>query len=257
MSFQFMIVHTLSQYVSLYEDRLKAPSCLPLALEDLCSGWTTDTFKQILVKLTLNGKIAVPCVFNHFNELAVFSNKQNTLQEIFKLFDTRAFSRIDAMELISAIAMICSGPLDKKIENCFFAFGLSEDLTVTKDEMHLFLDSLFRGNAKVALVNTDTFYPRNPNKRVSAHEISLICDSIFTGKIKSINSEGFCQWLLREQGAMSRFFNLFVTRFQQCQEASRELNISRLRIIPFVKTLIYNEILQRASKTLGLEEVKR
>mmetsp|Transcript_22691 Transcript_22691/g.22448 ORF Transcript_22691/g.22448 Transcript_22691/m.22448 type:complete len:160 (-) Transcript_22691:45-524(-) len=153
--------------------------------------------------------------------------------------------------------MICSGPLDKKIENCFFAFGLNEDCTITKEEMQLFLDSLFRGTAKIALIKSDTFYPRNPNKRLASHEIARIVNSIFSGQNKLLSAEEFCQWLLREQGPLNKFFNLFVRRFQQCQEANRELNIARLRIIPFIKTIIYSDILQKANVQLGFEETKQ
>jgi Ca2+-binding EF-hand superfamily protein len=142
---EFNIMHSLNQFHSLYEDHLKEPSCLAICMEDLCSGWNTETFKQILSKMTLKSSTCVPLFYLKHEELRIFSNKNNTLQEVFKLFDTRGLSRIDGMELVCSMAMISSGPLISKIEACFYAFSVNEENKFDRNQFCFFMDCLCRG----------------------------------------------------------------------------------------------------------------
>lgn len=235
----FKTVPSLEKYLENYQNKLKTPSCLPYCIEDLCSGWTTETYRQILIKLTYNGRLEVACSLWSFSDLSPISNKTNTLKEVFKLFDTRALSRVDTLELVFALSLVCSGPLDKKIDNCFFALVLENG--VTKEQLHFFLDTLFRGISKIALVHSDTFYPKQPNLRLSQSAISKAVDSMFQGT-KRITSEEFAQWI-HSIKPLSECFSLFSQKFQSSQEHFRQQMISRIRLSSYIKQLIHSQIL--------------
>ena len=74
----YSIIHTLNQFNLEFENSLKTPSCLPVCLEDLCAGWTIDSFQQILSRLTLKNTASVPMFFQKPEEMICFSNKLNT-----------------------------------------------------------------------------------------------------------------------------------------------------------------------------------
>jgi len=207
----------------------------------------------VLVKISLNGKLPLPIVFHNPLDLLSLSNKRNTVFEVFKLFDTRANSRIDTLELLSVISISTSGTLEARLGNAFFIFGFNEKDRLTKEEFHYFLDCLFRGVAKVALREDDTYYPRYPNKRVSAQEISNIVSAIFSNNAVSITVENFLDWLVRENGSMNKFTNLFGKVFQECIEKTREIMVNRLKLAPFIKQILINDIYTNVAARLNLK----
>ena len=71
--------------------------------------------------------------------------------------------RIDLLELLCAISLTTSGTMEGKLMNAFLIFGFKDSGTVSVDEFHIFLDCLVRAIYKIALRNSDTFYPRHPN----------------------------------------------------------------------------------------------
>lgn len=239
---KFTIVHSLNQFNSLYESKLKEPSCLPICMEDLCAGWTTDSFYQILSRLTLKFTICAPLVIQKPEELAVFSNKINTLHEVFKLFDTRGLSRIDGMELICCFAIISSGTLQKKLETCFCSFSLNEDPRISKEAFCFFLDTYIRGLSKVLLVTTDTFYPKHPNYRLSIREIELVANAIFKNNEDKLSPGEFYAYLQQENGPLKKTFTTYPTELQKAQENYRDIMSNRLKTLPFIKNLVYDLI---------------
>lgn len=185
-------MHSLAELAETYKANIKN-ECLPVCIQDLCAGWTTDTFKQVLVKFTEGGTVHPPLVFHYPAELSVISTKRGILGEVFKLFDTRALSRIDSFEILYALSLACTGALESKIENCFSLVGIREDCTVSKEEFHFFIDNLVRGVCKIALLKTDTFYPRDPNQRLSPIEITLITESVFANRTRTLSAPEFCR----------------------------------------------------------------
>lgn len=255
---KFNTIHTLSSFMSQYEKQLKTPSCVSCCMEDLLGGCkiyigTADTFRQVLVKISLNGKLPLPVVFHNPLDLLVLSNKRNTVYEVFKLFDTRANNRIDVLELLAVISISTGGTLEARLANSFFIFGFTEHDKLTKEEFHYFLDCLFRGVAKVTLREDDTYYPRFPNKRISAQELTNIVHAIFGNATISITVEEFLSWLVREKGSMNKFLNLFGKVFQECIEKAREIMVSRLKLIPFIKHILTQDIFNNVALQLNLK----
>jgi hypothetical protein len=240
MDFSYTTI-TLEQLLAEFENNLKGPSCVPCCFEDLVGGWTTDTFKQIIVKITKNARIPLPLIVYEPSQLSFLSNKQNCLEEIFKLFDTRGLNRIDLLEVLASIALTTSGTLEGKLMNAFLIFGFKDSGTLNIEEAYIFIDSLIRGICKVALRNMDTFYPRHPNFRLAPQEIDSIVNTIFT-KGKNITVKEFEEKLKRENRPLTRVIMLFHTRFQESVEHMRAIMVDRIKLIPIIKSLLYNHI---------------
>ena len=235
----FCIVHTLNQLNLEYEGKLKEPSCLPICLEEMCAGWTIETLQQMLSRLTMKNSTSVPLFFQKPEELSVFSNKQYSLIETFKLFDTRHLGRIDALELLLVISMITSGTLVKKLETCFGLVSVNDEGKVTKEGFCLFLDSYIRGLTKVVLKKTDTFYPRVNNLRLSFKEIDLIANLVFSSQDEKISASEFSTYLTHENSSLKLIFTLYPQRLQSSQESYRDLMTNRLKTVIYIKNFIY------------------
>lgn len=198
--------------------------------------------------MTKNGRVPLPMVFFTPTELAGLSNKRMCAEEVFKLFDTRGLGRIDVMELFAAIAVTTSGTLDLKVQNLVAIFGFRDQTTLSRDESHFMLDCLFRGIAKVTLRTTDTFYPRKPNYRLSATEISRLTESLFTGKQRFLSCEELTDWLQRSQGDMKFVFDTLIRSLQTAMETMRDVMVARLRIMPMIKAILLNDVLGRVGR---------
>jgi hypothetical protein len=243
-SVDFEQISSISALTASYEASLKKESCLSVCIEELCGGWTTVTFFQVLTKMTKQGRICLPLVFYTASELSAISNKRGCLDEVFKLFDTRALSRVDAMEMLSVFCLITSGSLDEKLNNAFFIFGYTDPMCLTKDEFIFFLDSLVRGISKVCLTTSDTFYPRRPNKRLALRELTRIGDLIFETTV-SLSVEDFVARMYRKCPELNSYISLFSLSFQSAAEKARELMVSRIPIEAMVKRLLVQELLAK------------
>ena len=249
----FEVLASLSDFANLYKSALKSPSCLAPCFEEFCGGCkghtgTADTLKQIVLKMTKNGRIPLPMVFFTPAELSGLSNKRTCAEEVFKLFDTRGLSRIDVMELFAAIAAITSGTLDLKVQNLVAIFGFRDQTTMSRDESHFMMDCLFRGIAKVTLRSSDTFYPRKPNYRLSASELSRLTESLFTGKQRFISCEELTDWLQRSQGDSKFIFDTLIHTLQTAMETMRDVMVARLRVMPMIKAILLNDVLARVGR---------
>ena len=47
---------SLTEFEEMYVENLKKGVCYPDAFGDLCGGWTVETFKQVIAKMTKNGR---------------------------------------------------------------------------------------------------------------------------------------------------------------------------------------------------------
>ena len=146
------------------------------------------------------------------------------------------------MELVCCMAMISSGSIEKKIGTCFYAFSLRPDSTVSKGEFCFFLDSLCRGFGKIILIESDTFYPKNPNQRLGDKEIELVANAIFKNADQRLSANEFSNYLDTENGPLKRLFTLYPKEFQKAQEVYRDVTAQRLKIIPVIKHLIFHII---------------
>ena len=158
---------------------------------------------------------------------------------MFKLFDTRGLSRIDGMEVLCCMAMASSGSLVRKLELCFYAFGMNEQAVLGKSEFCFFLDSYCRGIGKVVLRKIDTFYPKEPNIRLRQEAIEGYANLLFTSSVIKISAQDFLLFLEKESGALKKIFTIYPEEFQRSQEIYRETMTNRIRLIPFIKSLIY------------------
>lgn len=238
----FCIVHTLNQFNLEYEGKIKEPSCLPVCLEEMCAGWTIETLQQMLSRLTMKNSTSIPLFFQKPEELTVFSNKQYSLIETFKLFDTRHLSRIDSLELLFIISMITSGTLVKKLETCFNIISINDEGKVTKEGFGLFLDSYVRGLSKTILKKTDTFYPRINNLRLSYKEIDLISNSVFSNQDSKISASEFLTYLTHENSSLKSIFTIYPQKLQSSQESYRDQMTNRLRTVLYIKNFLYKLI---------------
>lgn len=239
----FNIVHTLNQFNLEFEGKLKTPSCLPACLEEMCAGWTIEALQQMLSRLTMKNSTTVPLFFQKPEELSAFSNKQYALNEVFKLFDTQHLGRIDSFELLIAVCMITTGSLQKKLETSFNIISISDEGKLSKDGFCFFLDSYIRGISKSILKKTDTFYPRNPNFRLSSKEIDLICHSVFKTQNEKISAADFCVYISHENSSLKTLFTLYPQTLQSSQEFYRDLMRNRLKTVLYIKTFLNKIIL--------------
>ena len=82
---------SLTEFEEMYVENLKKGVCYPDAFGDLCGGWTVETFKQVIAKMTKNGRQPIPLYYEATSEMRSISNKRDILENIFKIFNTRPF----------------------------------------------------------------------------------------------------------------------------------------------------------------------
>ena len=138
-------------FINTYKENLKEPQCHPDCLGELCGGWSQETFRQIVLKMTKKGKIPIKLWFDSAEEMAVLSNKKNALAEIFNYMDTKKRGRIDTMELFALIFLALEGKMETKLNNAMNFFGFNHRSEFARDEFHYYLDCLFRGIMKFAI----------------------------------------------------------------------------------------------------------
>ena len=126
-----------------YFKQLRSPQWFPSWIGDIWGGWTQETFKQVLVKLTKNGKSPIQLWFSSTEEMEPISKKPAT-KDIFVLFDTKNLGRIDTMDLISILQLSSASKLDISLDSMMKIYGFVQRV-FTKDEFHFYLDSLLSG----------------------------------------------------------------------------------------------------------------
>ena len=61
------------EFKQAYYQKLRTPQCFPSCIGSLWGGWTQETFKQVLVKLTKNGKWPIQLWFSSPDEMEPIS----------------------------------------------------------------------------------------------------------------------------------------------------------------------------------------
>lgn len=70
---------TFDQFLDIYVKPFKSSDkyeiSLPMSFTEICSGWQSVTFKQIIVTMTKSGNNPLPLIFNSPEHMRVLSNK--------------------------------------------------------------------------------------------------------------------------------------------------------------------------------------
>jgi hypothetical protein len=118
----------------------------------MCSGWTQETFRQVIMTMTRKGAAPIKLWFDNSEEMTVLSNKRQAIQDIFKLMDSSLIGRIDTLELFAPILISIQGKWETILTNAMVIFGFNSETEFSRDEFHFFLDCLFRGLLKLLIV---------------------------------------------------------------------------------------------------------
>lgn len=96
----------------------------------------------------MKNTIPLPMAFISPQQMTMISNKQEPVQKIFAHLNFRNFTRIDTFELVAMICLSIDGTFESLLKTIIFMFGFNDvekQETITREEFHLFLDSMFRG----------------------------------------------------------------------------------------------------------------
>jgi hypothetical protein len=96
----------LAEFKLIYDGNLDVDAyypCIPECFSDLCSGWTQETFRQVIMTMTRKGAAPIKLWFDSPEEMCVLSNKRQAINDIFKTIDSGKVGRIDTMELFAPI----------------------------------------------------------------------------------------------------------------------------------------------------------
>ena len=122
--------------------------CIEDSFVTLCSGWKQQTFKSNLKQMMKMGTAFLPLVYSSPDQMFALSNKREELTKIFHHLNHRKLGRIDATELYSTCLISCDGKFEDMLQNMILIYGFTDsenNLQITQEEFHLFLESLFRG----------------------------------------------------------------------------------------------------------------
>jgi len=175
-----------------YYEKLKTPSCLPVCVEELCGGWSQETYKQVIQKITKKGSTPLPLYFDSPQSMEYMSNKGGALAELFKMMDTNKKGRIDAYEVFSFITLIVNGEYDNVFHTVVEIFGTEKPNSITPNEMYYFLDSVFRAMFKILVKKGAKPTSKLQDKRLSDEDLKMLVKKLFGDEnIQSLLKEEF------------------------------------------------------------------
>ena len=112
------------------------------------------------------------------------------LSTIFKALDNDKDGRVDGLELISGLALICQGSLEERARLCFEIFDFNLNSVLSKEEVVMLLQSILNG-VNVLIGGDEDVEPPLREIENLANNTMLMAD---TDKSKSISYEEFIQW---------------------------------------------------------------
>jgi|LauGreDrversion4_2_1035121.scaffolds.fasta_scaffold368105_2 Ca2+-binding EF-hand superfamily protein len=173
--------------------------CIPDCFADLCSGWTQETFRQVIMTMTRKGAAPIKLWFDSPEEMNVLSNKRQAIQDIFKTIDSGKVGRIDTMELFAPILISIQGKWETILANTMVIFGFGNEGEFSRDEFHFFLDCLFRGLFKL-LIPTTPSSPKarnrrqpHPGRKVPSADIERLVSQVFPSNIDIVERSDFIE----------------------------------------------------------------
>jgi hypothetical protein len=164
---------TMQEFKATYEGNLIVSpllTCLPDCFTDLCSGWTQETFRQIIMSMTRRGAAPIKLWFDSAEEMAILSNKRAALEHLFKLMDTKGLGRIDTLELCATLLITIQGPWETILNTILLIFGFGNEREFSRNEFHFFLDCLFRGFCKLLIPTPRAVADAPPLPALSLHD---------------------------------------------------------------------------------------
>ncbi|KAM3144751.1 hypothetical protein pb186bvf_003060 [Paramecium bursaria] len=224
-----------------YSNNLKEPSCLIGCIEELCGGWTQETLKSILQKLTKKNQAPLPLFFDSSESMDAISNKKNALLVTFQQFDSRGIGRIDATELFSIMLLTSKGDFSQICYNIANMFGSDQTNNMTQDEFFFFLDSLFRGLSKVLICKGET-KPAQVNKRLNDSDLNKFVTQVFKQQPK-INKEDLYQNIVAVVPLYEFLYNAY-SHMQTSLEYSRDEQLKMMKITLEVKKVMTGMLIE-------------
>lgn len=168
------------------------------------------------------------------------AGREAFVDRLFRIFDTDRNQKVDAFELLSVIAILASGGLDRKIEVLFPVFDFSCAERLSFDEVNILLASVTRGLAKVCDLTAE-----DEDNLVQACRQCFDCHNLPYNK--SVTKEQLRRWLqhdveiVRYLDAFQRVRSLDeldtalrqredvqATVFQHCSEGTAEVDLGDL-----------------------------
>ncbi|CAI2379470.1 unnamed protein product [Moneuplotes crassus] len=228
---------SFATFKSKYFNKLNKPQCFPPCIGEICGGWTQETFKQVIVKLTKNGKAPIQLWLSSPDEIEPISKKIYVRQQVFDIFDNIGCGRIDTMDLISVLQLASNSKVELTVLNFMKIFGFVQKI-FTKDEFHFYLDSLFSGIMASGILNGD----RNPHPdfrgaRVLSEDIESLVLDIFEGE-EILERDLFSKRFL-EHSELGPMFIYFQGCYTACSKYLKQKAMELIHLNTAIRIWVY------------------
>eukprot|EP00347_Sterkiella_histriomuscorum_P019553 403341192 len=223
---------TIDQFKNQYLNNLAA-QCIPDSFGDLCSGWTQETFRQVVTTMTRRGAAPIKLWFDSAEEMTVLSNKRPALAELFKVMDTNKIGRIDTLELFAVILISIKGKFEIILQNIMIIYGFNNENEFSRDEFHFFLDCFSRGLLKLSIPKGSKV-PMNPGKKLVQSDIESLVGQIFPNNIDLIERSDFIEFMTPQK----EIFQIISYFHESCLQSVldfRQKTLDRIQITHFVR----------------------
>lgn len=162
-------------------DKLPIP-CMEKEYGEFFFNWSLETAKQFMKHLM--SMQPMKFYISSVAEIEAVSSKLDLFQKIIDSFNKLGNKKIDKFELISIIPFMVEDNLDTVLMSSMAHFCLeNENLDIiTKNELGLFIDSLFRGVHNILVLdNGDDLYMKTKNHilKLSENEIDELLTQVF------------------------------------------------------------------------------
>lgn len=159
----FSIVR-LEQFIQEFQDNLNPETPMYQVFMDAAQSLTFDTYNEI-IKAETKQVAPIPLYFDSPQSLLHWVKDPKVQQEIFNIFDKNKIGRIDAFEFLTTFLLCCDTSQFDKIWMIIvknFGNENEEDSVINSDELFYFIDTLFRGLAKILIKKDETMEMHTP-----------------------------------------------------------------------------------------------
>ncbi|CDW83191.1 UNKNOWN [Stylonychia lemnae] len=247
------MVIKLEAFREIYINNL-ANQCVIDCFADLCSGWTQETFRQVVMTLTRKGAAPIKLWFDSPEEMTVLSNKRPALQELFRIMDHNNVGRIDTLEIFAVILISIQGKFEIILQNMMTIFGFNNENEFSRDEFHFFLDCMFRGLLKLAIPKGSK-KPIHPGKKMTQSDIETLVSQIFPNNIDLIERSDFIERMTPSKD-ITQMIQYFHTTCLQSVVDYRQRILDRIQITHFVRKLLLDVTRSVYAKIKEIEDLK-
>ena len=100
-----------------------------------------DKFKKVLnLIISLSGELDV----SDTTDESSLNIQSEVIDRLFKIFDQNKDGKVDFVELVSGLSILCSGSKEDKVSAAFSLFDYNGDGKISMEEMIVYLKSVFR-----------------------------------------------------------------------------------------------------------------